>query len=404
MIGATWLVLVSVFWQIVGGKLPLDVVSAGVLIAALVISVPVWRSMGKIELARWRTYRVAVAAYLAATVAVTIAGLIVVYGAQSRELATAALMTMQSLFGERIVGHVAFDMLGIGSLLGLYGIRALLAAPVGPTRENLRDVLDRLDRRSAARPSVHQLPVIGRFKSAVAGLGAGLMYLFPVLPSLGPALLLFARRYGQAAADDLLAIDPRKPVLFLRSFATDQDDDLYAGQSVIGGMALEPRLARHFSAFGPFVAIGDPRDAVPKLGAARARRSDDAWQETIIEWMATSQLIVLVAGATKSVLWELGQCIANGHVAKLIVLFDEPVPWDNVQRLDHVRHAFRGTSWELGLRAIQSVSQLRAMRFSPDGTVSTVVSATVHYTEATHLAAIICHDHVLSGRGPTREA
>jgi hypothetical protein len=87
-------------------------------------------------------------------------------------------------------------------------------------------------------------------------------------------------------------------------------------------MALEPRLARHFGSVGPFVAIGDLRDTIPKLGAVRARRDGEDWRATVVEWMAAEQLIVLVAGATPSVLWELGQFIEHGHVTRLIVLFD----------------------------------------------------------------------------------
>ena len=365
-----------------------------VMIAAVVIPVPVWRSMHKIELARWRAYYAAVCIYLGMTVTVTALGLVVVYILQSRELTTSVLMTLQSFLGERIFAYIAFDILAIGSLMGLYGVRALLSARIEPSQMRLRDILERLDRQRVRRPSTRQLPVINRFKSVIAGFGAGLMYLIPVLPSLGPALLLFARRYGQPAADDLLLIDKRKPVLFLRLFAIDLDDDLYAGQTVLNGMNLEPRLARHFSFFGPFVAIGDPRDSVPKLGAVRAQRDDDEWRATIIEWMAASQIIILVAGGTRSVLWELGQCIAHNHVTKLIILFDEPVPWDNAKCLDHVKQAFRATSWESGLNAIQSVSQLRAISFAPDGIVRTVTSSALHHTEATHLAAIISQDHV----------
>ena len=111
--------------------------------------------------------------------------------------------------------------------------------------------------------------------------------------------------------------------------------------------------------------------------------------------MAAAQVIVMVAGATPSVLWELGQCIANDHVAKLIVLFDEPIPWTNDQRMAYVRQAFAGTKWQAGLDAVGPASALRAITFATDGAVVCVTSSTLHYTEATHLAALVAHDDVL---------
>jgi hypothetical protein len=395
IIGAGWIVSVGVFWQIVSGKLALDPLSGSVLLAALAVTVPAWRSMGKIELARWRAYSVAVRLYLTATIIATAAGIVVAYALRSQELSTSILMQMQTLLGDRAFGYAAFDMLAIGSLIGVYCLSALLAARIGTSGIALRDVLQRFAREAKRMPPRGRLPVVNRVQSIVASAGAALLYTFPFVPSVGPALLLYARRYAQVAADDLLAIDTRMPVLFLRSFVSDLGDDLYAGQTVLGGMALEPRLARYFGAFGPFVAIGDPRDTIPKLGAVRARRDGEDWRATVVEWMTAAQVIVMVAGATPSVLWELGQCIANDHVAKLIVLFDDPIPWTNDQRLGYVRQAFAGTKWQAGLDAMRPASALRAITFAADGAVVCVTSSTIHYTEATHLAAMVAHDLML---------
>ena len=398
IIGAGWIVSVGVFWQIVSGKLALDALSGGVLLAALGVTAPAWRSMGKIELARWRVYSRAVRLYLAATIIAAVAGIVVAYGLRSQELSTSILSLMKTLLGDRFFGYAAFDMFAIGSLIGAFCLTRLLVARIAGSGIPLQEVLQRLAGGFSRMPSLGRVPVVNRVRGVAASAGAALLYTFPVLPSIGPALLLYARRYSQVAADDLLAVDKRKPVLFLRSFVADLDDDLHAGQAVLGGMALEPRLARHFGSVGPFVAIGDPRDTIPKLGAARARRDGEDWRATVVEWMAAAQLIVLVAGATPSVLWELGQCIARGHVAKLIVLFDEPVPWSNEQRLSYVRQAFTGTKWQAGLDAAGPASALRAITFNNDGTVVCVTSSTAHYTEATHLAALIAH-YILLERG-----
>src|SRR5262249_41107579 len=130
---------------------------------------------------------------------------------------------------------------------------------------------------------------------------------------LGCFLLITARRYFQVSADSLLAVDKRKPILFLRSFADDeqvkfgdsdtsssyglpdrlpdvnstQDSNLdrpedplavaarssrpigWKASKTLLDFSLETRLSNHFTYFGPFIAVGSPKEPVPQIGAAR---------------------------------------------------------------------------------------------------------------------------------------
>ena len=54
------------------------------------------------------------------------------------------------------------------------------------------------------------------------------------------------------------------------------------------GLAAGPALAlrggagpRWSGGYGPFLAIGEPNEGLPQLGAARAYLSDDKWQEQV---------------------------------------------------------------------------------------------------------------------------
>src|SRR5262249_61590036 len=56
---------------------------------------------------------------------------------------------------------------------------------------------------------------------------------------------------------------------------------------------------------GAAIAIGQPGERLPKLGAIRAYYPDDKWQAAVLEWMRRAQLIVLVGGASPWALWAL---------------------------------------------------------------------------------------------------
>ena len=45
----------------------------------------------------------------------------------------------------------------------------------------------------------------------------------------------------------------------------------------------EQRLARTLRKVGPFVAVGDPTEELPLLGAARVYAADEAWQMTLAD-------------------------------------------------------------------------------------------------------------------------
>ena len=246
----------------------------------------------------------------------------------------------------------------------------------------------------------------------------------------GCYLLLKSRANFQPKAESLLSVDRRPAILFLRSFSDDEKLRLSASRSSLFDFSLEGRLTGHFAASGPFIAIGSTDHETPPAGAARAYFSDDQWQGEVGQWMQTARLIILVAGMTKWVGWELEQALRRGDAGKLIVLFPEKVrinmfevswrppflvipeqvrmnntqwelsagPWWNrgwtgiasnaAARFDKVTAAFRGTPWERDLLRLDDPTRIRSLTFGPNGEVTAVCGKTASRNEC-HLAVLI---------------
>ncbi len=109
--------------------------------------------------------------------------------------------------------------------------------------------------------------------------------------------------------------DDRAPIIFLRAF--DQDD---ARLKVRGGdpfarwpagvgqsRTLDELLLEHGSPYGPVIAIGDPRDPTPPLGAARVfvEGPGDEWQSVVRGLAGASRAVVMCPNHGEGVQWEL---------------------------------------------------------------------------------------------------
>ena len=139
----------------------------------------------------------------------------------------------------------------------------------------------------------------------------------PVVAAVAFALFFAAfwlhergKRHLQPDAHSTLASDRRPPILYLRSF----DDDEKAGTD-------EFVLAKIFEEVGPFVAIGRPGDKLPPLGASRFYVADDTWRGAVDDLLGRAALVLLRAGKTQGLLWELQQCrkrLSPKHLAVLI--------------------------------------------------------------------------------------
>lgn len=142
-------------------------------------------------------------------------------------------------------------------------------------------------------------------------------------------------RFGKAvSADDSL---------FLRSF----NDDAMGFRAVnphIGafgvfqGLAVrfEELLAALVSQKSSLVAIGKPGEPLPELGAVRTYVSDDEWQSAVEETAKRVGSILLVAGVTDGLKWELTHLREWGLAQKATILLppvDESQAWNRLHRV-----------------------------------------------------------------------
>jgi hypothetical protein len=144
-----------------------------------------------------------------------------------------------------------------------------------------------------------------------------------------------AQRYRLNTLADLRK-DGRDPVLYLRSFYVDtaKDDerlDLKTDEEVLT-LALRE--------IGPVLAIGSPDRSQgarqgdvavedrPLLGATRIYFADEDWQEAVAGLMELSRLVVINAGTSDGLLWEMKAAVKRAGPSKLLISF---LPWQSLK-------------------------------------------------------------------------
>lgn len=160
--------------------------------------------------------------------------------------------------------------------------------------------------------------------AALVALVAGLTY-----------LLERGERHLAPGGADIMRSDRRAPVLYLRPFAAD------------ALVSVEERtLARIMEKeVGPLVAVGEPGDALPPLGAARFYERDFAacggnWQVFVRHLLLRARLVLVVPGETLGLAWEMAQCreVLAPHQVVVLVRGDAKI-YD----------AFRATAGKAGV-------------------------------------------------------
>jgi hypothetical protein len=226
-----------------------------------------------------------------------------------------------------------------------------------------------------------------------------IVFSFPQVP--GWILLMRSRRYFQVDADSLLSVDKRRPILFLRPFSDDQKlKFLTLPINLLKSLldfSLEVRLSNHFTRFGPFIAVGVPGETAPVRGAARVVLAHQEWLPKVSDWMKEAGVIVMYAGSTNWVSWELAKIIETGSVLKLILIIPEvtgearAVRAENVSlRIERLSRVLKDTRWSNSFAELRSAEDVRAMLLRDDGSI-VVVRSQPHNRDSHHLAALIAH-------------
>lgn len=160
------------------------------------------------------------------------------------------------------------------------------------------------------------------------------------------------------SAQELMAKDERPPILYLRSFNKEllsatwkgrmsylrkffdrslymhsgikkldfslikrhlRTDILNANRSLFDEQLI---FASFFTRIGPYVAIGRPGETFGNMdvGAAKMYVTDGEWQNTILNLLKISAAIVLEAGDSEGLLWEIEQITTHIPARKFLII------------------------------------------------------------------------------------
>lgn len=151
-----------------------------------------------------------------------------------------------------------------------------------------------------------------------------------VLLGVGILLVRTGWKYDVKRAADVVASDPRAPVVYLRSF---QDDVKSPVGGVLGmwlkipmwffPVSFEQELAGIMNRLGPFVAVGRPGERLPELGANRFYFSNEEWQARVSELVRGAQLTLVLCGPTPSLWWEIDHVLTSASPRRVVLLIPE---------------------------------------------------------------------------------
>lgn len=114
-------------------------------------------------------------------------------------------------------------------------------------------------------------------------------------------IVLYRKSKRYDLSSEKVFADERAPILFLRSFSDDQVDNC----ARVDRQTAEEILVSMLKDMGPVVAVGRPGEKNPPLGALRLYFKDDQWQEKVMSLMSIAQLVVIQAGSSDGLIWEL---------------------------------------------------------------------------------------------------
>jgi hypothetical protein len=186
-----------------------------------------------------------------------------------------------------------------------------------------------------------------------------------LLPLIGAFLLARAlwrvgRRLNLRRRNEIILRD-KPPVLLLRSFTDDVagiPSSMLIQRLVRRRKRLEEMIGAQLTTAGPFVAIGKPGERLPQLGASRLYVGDSEWQAVVESYIARSDLIILIAGKTHWVQWELANVLRQGRIAGLLIVFPRITEADRNERWQNLKPAFCDTAWSAAMERVDIASAL----------------------------------------------
>ncbi|MER5870295.1 hypothetical protein [Streptomyces sp. NPDC002044] len=122
----------------------------------------------------------------------------------------------------------------------------------------------------------------------------------------GEPYVLYLRPFG---LDALMASPvPEAPGAFTRS------------PFEIPGLTQEDFLVRQFKGLGRVIAVGQPGERLPQLGAKRGYLPIDNWQDTVSEMIQGAHVVMMTAAPGPGTVWEFTEALRTIPPARLVLL------------------------------------------------------------------------------------
>jgi hypothetical protein len=143
------------------------------------------------------------------------------------------------------------------------------------------------------------------------------------------------RRIRVRAGDwEAVERDPRPPIVYLRPFDADGVEYVALWKSRVRARparrmletTYEERLARALADVAPLVAIANPSAALLEPGATRLGAEDWEWQDRVAKLTSRAGSIILHAGVSDGLAWEVEHVVGLGAPERLIVALPADAP------------------------------------------------------------------------------
>jgi hypothetical protein len=150
----------------------------------------------------------------------------------------------------------------------------------------------------------------------------------PLSVAAANQILKGAQRKIRFSVEEITAVDRRPPILFLRAFRDDQvalSTPRYTWLGRLFAIAMPLQSLDHLllsegTLYGPMVALGNPKDAMPPYGVARGYVGNEHWQDSVKDLARAALAIVICVDDTDSMWWEVEHLVAEQYLDKALIL------------------------------------------------------------------------------------
>ena len=193
--------------------------------------------------------------------------------------------------------------------------------------------------------------------------------------AVAAVLELRAQRHLTPLAADVLAKDDRPPVIYCTAFRTKCASEAWVNcspcygsarwqaKSRPGALGNRSSLPRSCNASALTIALGRAGEKLPEVGAAKLYVADADWQPKVLEWLKKARLVVVQAGVTPGLRWEIGQMVKRLSPAKLLVILPDT---------DAQYRQFKAWADAVLPRALPDKPKARLLMFGDDWTPTTL--------------------------------